>query len=95
MVEDCNSQITNLFTQIESYVDRKVTGLPKVPVNEKNRLEQKDREEISEAFARLIDLRVNGILTDDSLQEYYLQTAEPTRNAFIKSLVDVIDKFKH
>jgi hypothetical protein len=91
--------ISNVFTTMQAYIERRVTKEPQLPPEQKKSIENDERVKMCEAFAELVDSRIEGRLTDElweSWDEMQREQMEDNRQnlSFMNSLIKLIDRFK-
>jgi hypothetical protein len=91
--------ISNVFTTIQAYIERRVAKESQLTPEQKKSIENDERVKMCEAFAELVDSRIEGRLTDqlwESWDEMQREQMEDNRQnlSFMNSLIKLIDRLK-
>jgi hypothetical protein len=89
----------NLLTAMQTYIESRVAEEPRLPSDQRKSNEDEQRIQMCEAFAELVDSRIEARLTDElweSWDEMQREQLEDNRQrlSFMNSLIKLIDKLK-
>lgn len=86
---DCIEEIRDAINQIEFYVELRLTGVERIAESVERRYEQ----DIGRTIARLVDLRLEGVLNDKALEQWHGVPADHS-HGFITALIKLTDSLK-
>ena len=85
----CIEEIRDAVNQIEFYVELKVSEQPR----DAETVERRYQQDIGRAIGKLIELRLEGLLNDESLEKWHALPADHSLG-FITTLIKLTDHMK-
>ncbi len=85
----CIEEIRDAVNQIEFYVELKVSEQPR----DAETVERRYQQDIGRAIGKLIELRLDGLLNDESLEKWHSLPADHSLG-FITALIKLTDHMK-
>jgi hypothetical protein len=91
--------LNHVLTAMQAYIERKVANDPLLSPDQKKPIENNERIAMCEAFAELVDSRMEGRLTDelweswDEMQREQMEDNRPNLT-FVNSLIKLVDRLK-
>jgi hypothetical protein len=88
---DCIEEIRDVVNQIEFYVELKLTETP--PYAEREVLERRYQQDIGRAIAKLVELRLEGALSDQVLDKWHSMLVDHS-DGLVTAVVKLTDRLK-
>jgi hypothetical protein len=85
----CIEEIRDAINQIEFYVELKVSEPPR----DAEVVERRYQQDIGKAIGRLIELRLEGLLSDESLEKWHALPVDHSLG-FVTALIKLTDHMK-